>query len=99
MSDYQPNERRIGQRDPYGLTLLDFMGSVELWHNPDSGKYFVYMYVEPDVRMENYLNVNRESFEDAKKLFNYVCNIVANLPHRHPLNDFLSPYHPPSQMT
>ena len=97
MSDYQHTERKIGQKDKYGLTLLDFMGPVELWHNPESGKYFVYMYVEPDAWTEKYLNVNRERLEDAKELFNYVCNIVANLPYRHPLNDFLSPYRPLSQ--
>lgn len=92
MADYEPRNRQKGQIAPKdGYILRDFMGPVELYENPESGNYIVYMYVDSNERA--YFNVHR-SREEAEELFRCACRVVSHLCGEHHLICYLYPFQP-----
>ncbi|MBI2831510.1 MAG: hypothetical protein HYX79_04555 [Chloroflexi bacterium] len=70
MSNYHP-----GQTDPLGFTHLKRGGRVELWHNPVSGSWEVYLYPHAN-RREDWLMHKTIYDEKSANLVFYAVNQI-----------------------
>lgn len=70
MSNYNP-----GQTDKVGFTFLKRGGRVELWHNPKSGSWKVYLYPHANTD-ENWLMHTTTYDEKSANLVFYAVNKI-----------------------
>ena len=71
MSNYN-----IGGTDDWGFDLIKREGQVEMWHNPKSGSYLVYLYEHVQQDEGFVLHATKYTRESADWVFDTIISML-----------------------